>query len=129
MSYKVAGGQGQQGLKESPPVSRVYAPSSLPLLLLLVWHPFYTLVSIMDDSMVGKFITEQPMDEPMEPGMKPMPKLHRFVDYDKPIHYLEELGTGGEGMVYHVFIEGKEYALKLVSYYELSLFRATTDNL
>lgn len=76
----------------------------------------------MDDSMIGKFITEQSMDEPMEFGMKPMPKLQRFVDHDKPIHYLKELGAGDEGIVYHVIIEGREYALKLVSYYSKLAF-------
>ena len=67
--------------------------------------------------MMGEFITEEAMDEPMELGMTPMPMLRRFVDYDKPIHFLMELGTGEEGTVYHVIIEGKEYALKLESYY------------
>lgn len=80
--------------------------------------------------MIGKFITEQSMDEPMEMGIKPRPKLHRFVDHDKPIHYLKELGASEEGTVYHVIIEGKEYALKLVSYYnKLTIFfRATTTD-
>ena len=73
--------------------------------------------------MIGKFITEQSMDEPMELGMKPMPKLHRFVDHDKPIHYLKVLGAGDEGIVYHVTIEGREYALKLVSYYSILAFQ------
>ena len=77
----------------------------------------------MDDSMIGKFITEQSMDEPMELGMKPMPKLHRFVDHDKPIHYLKVLEAGDEGIVYHVTIEGREYALKLVSYYSILAFQ------
>lgn len=66
--------------------------------------------------MIGEFITEQAMDEPMELGMTPMPMLRRFVDYDKPIHYLKELGVGEEGTVYHVIIEGREYAMKLVGY-------------
>ena len=71
----------------------------------------------MDDSMIGEFITEQPMDEPMEMGTKPMPMLRRFVDYDKPIRYLKQLGAGAEGTVHRVIIEGREYALKLVSHY------------
>lgn len=66
--------------------------------------------------MIGRFITEVPMDHPGPMRVSTRPKLRRFVDYDKPIHYIKELGSGAQGVVYLVDIEGKEYAMKVVSF-------------
>ncbi|RJE18084.1 hypothetical protein PHISCL_09575 [Aspergillus sclerotialis] len=56
----------------------------------------------MDDTMIGKFITELPMDDPSEMRVS-----------SKPIHYIKELGSGVHGAVYLAVIESKEYAIKV----------------
>ncbi|KAK2807345.1 hypothetical protein FQN50_005500 [Emmonsiellopsis sp. PD_5] len=66
----------------------------------------------MDDTMVGRWLSDLSMDDPTrKPTSKPM--LRRFIHHDKPIEYLQFLGSGTEGMVYRVEIEGKEYAIKV----------------
>lgn len=56
----------------------------------------------------------------------PDPKLRRFVDHNKPIRYIKELGRGAESVVYLVIVNGKEYAMKLVSYIILTYLRDRT---
>lgn len=68
----------------------------------------------MNDTMIGKCITELLMDDPAKIRKSRMPKLRRFTHYDKPICYVRELGAGEEGVVHLFIIEGKGYALKLV---------------
>ncbi|KAE8306974.1 kinetochore Sim4 complex subunit Fta2 [Aspergillus transmontanensis] len=66
----------------------------------------------MDDTMIGRFLPELPWDDPSrKPRGRPM--LRRFNYYDNQISYQELLGCGGEGVVYRVYIEGKQYALKI----------------
>ena len=66
--------------------------------------------------MIGKFITELPMNDLGPMRVSTRPKLRRFVDHDKPIHYIKEIGSGAEGAVFLVVIEGNEYAMKVVSF-------------
>lgn len=66
--------------------------------------------------MIGRFITELPMDDPSEIRVSSKPMLRRFVNYDKPIYYIKELGSGAHGAVYLAIIDGKEYAIKVVSF-------------
>ena len=35
----------------------------------------------MDDTVIGRFITELPMDDPSQMRVSSKPKLRRFVDY------------------------------------------------
>ncbi|OGM42743.1 hypothetical protein ABOM_008187 [Aspergillus bombycis] len=66
----------------------------------------------MDDTMIGRFLSDLPWDDPSsKPYERPM--LRRFIYHDKRISYKECLGHGGEGVVYRVRIEGKQYALKI----------------
>ncbi|EGD93746.1 hypothetical protein TESG_01281 [Trichophyton tonsurans CBS 112818] len=68
--------------------------------------------SFMDDSMIGRWLSELPMDDPTRKSTS-HPQLRRFVHHEKPIRYIQFLGGGTEGDVYLVKIEGKEYALKV----------------
>lgn len=67
----------------------------------------------MDDETTAGWLSDLPMDDPSRKSWS-KPKLRRFVHWDKPIVYLELLGTGGEGEVFRVRIEGKIYVLKIV---------------
>lgn len=66
----------------------------------------------MNDSLIGNVITEVPMDDPSELRISSRPKLHRFVDYDREIRYLKEIGRGAESVAFLVIVNGKEYAMK-----------------
>lgn len=72
--------------------------------------------------MIGRWLSDLPMDDPSKKSWS-KPQLRRFVHADKPIEFLELLGEGGEGIVYKVRIEGRVYALKIVSTYLLDLPR------
>ncbi|KAK2757625.1 hypothetical protein FQN54_004594 [Arachnomyces sp. PD_36] len=66
----------------------------------------------MDDSMIGRWLSELPMDDPTRQRTG-RPQLRRFIHHDKPIKYRQHLGSGAEGSVYRVRIEGQVYALKI----------------
>ncbi|KAK2799475.1 hypothetical protein FQN50_008447 [Emmonsiellopsis sp. PD_5] len=66
----------------------------------------------MNDTMIGRWLSDLPMDDPTRKSTS-KPMLRRFIHHDKPINYLEFLGSGTEGVVYRVEIEGKEYAIKV----------------
>ncbi|PGH15457.1 hypothetical protein AJ79_02434 [Helicocarpus griseus UAMH5409] len=54
-----------------------------------------------------------PMDDPTRKSTS-KPMLRRFIHHDKPIKYLEFLGSGAEGVVYRVEIERNVYAIKIL---------------
>ncbi|KAK2755008.1 hypothetical protein FQN54_006536 [Arachnomyces sp. PD_36] len=66
----------------------------------------------MDDSMIGRWLSELPMDDPTRKRTS-KPQLRRFIHHDKPISYRNRLGVGGEGAVFRVRIQGEVYALKI----------------
>ncbi|KAK2758265.1 hypothetical protein FQN54_004110 [Arachnomyces sp. PD_36] len=66
----------------------------------------------MDDETTAGWLSDLPWDDPSRKSNS-KPRLRRFVHWDKPILYLELLGTGGEGQVFRVKIEGKIYVLKI----------------
>ncbi|EZG04868.1 hypothetical protein H106_05728 [Trichophyton rubrum CBS 735.88] len=68
--------------------------------------------SFMDDSMIGRWLSDLPMDDPTRKSTS-HPQLRRFVHHEKPIRYIQFLGGGTEGDVYLVKIEGRDYALKV----------------
>ncbi|KAM5432112.1 hypothetical protein MferCBS31731_007613 [Microsporum ferrugineum] len=69
-------------------------------------------MTFMDDSMIGRWLSDLPMDDPTRKSTS-KPELRRFIHHEKPIRYLHNLGGGTEGVVYHVEIEGNSYALKV----------------
>ncbi|KAK2875346.1 hypothetical protein FQN49_001664 [Arthroderma sp. PD_2] len=69
-------------------------------------------MSIMDDTMIGRWLSDLPMDDPSRKSTS-KPLLRRFIHHNMPIRYIEFLGGGGEGVVYRVEIAGNEYALKV----------------
>ncbi|EEH07261.1 conserved hypothetical protein [Histoplasma capsulatum G186AR] len=70
----------------------------------------------LDDSMIGRWLSELPMDHP-ERKSTSKPQLRRFIHHDKPIKRLGFLGAGAESCVYHIECEGKSYALKLARHW------------
>ncbi|EEP81185.1 predicted protein [Uncinocarpus reesii 1704] len=62
--------------------------------------------------MIGRWLSDLPMDDPARKSTS-KPMLRRFILHTKPIKYLHLLGSGTEGVVYRVEIEGKEYAIKV----------------
>ncbi|PGG98354.1 hypothetical protein GX51_06841 [Blastomyces parvus] len=70
----------------------------------------------LDDSMIGKWLSELPMDHP-ERKSTSKPQLRRFIHHDKPIKRLGFLGEGAESYVYHIECEGQSYALKLAKHW------------
>jgi hypothetical protein len=67
----------------------------------------------MDDSMIGRWLSEIPMDGPSKQSWS-KPQLRRFLHYDKPIEYLNLVGEGVDSLVYRVRIKGMIYGLKIV---------------
>lgn len=72
----------------------------------------------MDDSMIGRWLSDLPMNDPSKKSWS-KPQLRRFAHANEPIEFLELLGQGGEGVVYRVRIEGVVYALKIVGIFPL----------
>ncbi|KAK2790671.1 hypothetical protein FQN52_005427 [Onygenales sp. PD_12] len=69
--------------------------------------------------MIGRWLSELPMNDPIrKPTTKP--QLRRFIHHEKPIDFLKLLGSGAEGVVYHVEIDGNEYAIKIFKNWEFS---------
>ncbi|PGH34633.1 hypothetical protein GX50_02523 [[Emmonsia] crescens] len=66
----------------------------------------------MDDSMIGRWLSELPMDDPTHKSFS-KPLLRRFIHHDKPITRLGRISLGTEGIVLLVEIEGVEYVMKL----------------
>ena len=67
----------------------------------------------MDDSMIGRWLSELPMDDPSRKSTS-KPMLRRFTHHEEPIHYHELIAVGTEGIICRVEISGNEYALKIV---------------
>ncbi|KAK2788835.1 hypothetical protein FQN53_003022 [Emmonsiellopsis sp. PD_33] len=69
--------------------------------------------------MIGRWLSELPMNDPTrKPTTKP--QLRRFSHHEKPIDFLKLLGSGAEGVVYHVKIDGNEYAIKIFKNWKFS---------
>ncbi|WEW60303.1 hypothetical protein PRK78_005788 [Emydomyces testavorans] len=66
----------------------------------------------MDDSMIGRWLSELPMDDPTRKSTS-RPLLRRFTHHAEPIKYKKLIGEGTEGVVYLVKIADCEYALKI----------------
>ncbi|KAK2797936.1 hypothetical protein FQN50_009032 [Emmonsiellopsis sp. PD_5] len=71
----------------------------------------------MDDSMIGRWLSELPMDDPTHKSFS-KPLLRRFKHHDKPITYTGRISVGTEGAVELVEIEGVEYVMKVFFYWE-----------
>ena len=69
----------------------------------------------MDDSMIGRWLSEIPMGDPA-PQSWSKPQLRRFVHFDKPIRFVKLIGKGTEALVFLVEVEGIRYAIKMVSW-------------
>ena len=69
--------------------------------------------------MIGRWLSELPMGDPTRQSTS-KPQLRRFIHHDRPIKYLQFLGSGTEGVVYRVKIEEKEYAIKVESAWRCS---------